>query len=51
MNSGSAGRHITCTLTAGATSQTLQNFWNEPNGGVDTLDVTFMIVHTFDADG
>lgn len=32
MNSGSAGRHITCTLTAGATSQTLQNFWNEPTG-------------------
>jgi hypothetical protein len=50
-NSGVAGRNITCTLSAGSTSQTNQNFWTEPNGGIDTLDVSFMIVNTFDATG
>ena len=50
-NGGSAGRNITCTLTAGSTSQTNQNFWTEPNTGIDTLDVSFMVVHTFGATG
>ncbi|MGI9529538.1 MAG: hypothetical protein ACR2NG_07500 [Acidimicrobiia bacterium] len=50
-NGGTAGRNITCTLTAGTTVQTLVNFWTEPNGGIDTLENSFMIVHTFDAAG
>ena len=50
-NFGSIGRNIECTLTAGSTSQTLENFQTEPNTGIDTLDNSFMIVHTFDAAG
>lgn len=45
------GRNLTCTLTAGTTSQELRNFYLEPNGDVDQLEVTFMIAHTFDAAG
>lgn len=51
LNSGPAGRLIECTLAADTTSQTLQNFYIEPNGQVDQLEATFMIAHTFDAAG